>query len=108
VAFLSALCGPKIRVLVSSWQNQKFVMCFLSDDDLRDLLCDPEIFPLFNLSKREQKVLIMHLVKGHTFKITGTVIDTSRQRAEQIYKSTKQKMKDQLPELLKNSKRNTS
>jgi DNA-directed RNA polymerase specialized sigma subunit len=76
-------------------------MCFLNDDDLRDLVCDPEIFPLFELSEREEKVLIMHLVKGFTFEITGSVIGTTRQRAQQIYKRTREKIKKQLLGILK-------
>lgn len=83
-------------------------MCFLNNDDLRELLCDPDIFPLFKLSEKEQHVLVMHLVKGYTFEITGTVIGTSRQRAQQLYKRTRAKIKKQLPAILKQCKAPTT
>jgi DNA-directed RNA polymerase specialized sigma subunit len=79
-------------------------MCFLNDDDLRELLCDPEIFPLFKLSEKEQHILVMRLVKGYTFQFTGSVIGTTRQRAQYLYKRTRGKIKKQLPAILKQSK----
>jgi DNA-directed RNA polymerase sigma subunit (sigma70/sigma32) len=79
-------------------------MCFLDDDDLRELLCDPDIFPLFKLTEDEQHVLVMHFLKGFTFEITGSVVGFSRQRAHQLYKRTRQKIKKQMPAKLKECK----
>jgi hypothetical protein len=83
-------------------------MHLFDKNDLRKLICNKEIFSLFNLMERERKILIGHVVNGVTFNILGKLLgDITPQRAHEIYKRALKKMQAQIVGILLDYKKNS-
>lgn len=87
--------------------TKKHSMYLFDKQDLRNLVCDDELFPLFKLLKRERDVVFLHVYRRFTFKRIGAMQKTSRQRAHQLYGRSLYKMRMQMLEVLRATKSKT-
>jgi DNA-directed RNA polymerase specialized sigma subunit len=76
-------------------------MHLLDKKDLREMICNDEIFPVFDLTEKEKQVLIMHVVRGCTFRLIAYVMNLSHQRVFQVYTNALRKIKKQTLDILR-------
>ena len=79
-------------------------MHLFNDHDLYKMISDEEIFSLFSLTEKQQRVVTLRVLRGLSFKLIGEQMQVTSQAAHHLYAKSLKKMRKQIIGILKASK----